>query len=141
MHRSTECAAESTGFSQVAERETAELVIAHVRQKTVGATMLKNTHPFRRGSFVLAHNGTIDGVGWLTSHTSTERRNEIEGETDSEKLFAFLMTRLDEHGTAEKSGRRGGSMVALSQADRDGNFLFSDGSTLFAFGKAGAVSS
>src|SRR5438477_7603822 len=57
IHRGTACAARCTRFDAIADAATARLVIAHVRKKTVGPTSLANTHPFRRGRFVFAHNG------------------------------------------------------------------------------------
>lgn len=133
VHRSIECAAESSRFSGVADSSHAALVVAHVRQRTVGETSLANTHPFRRGRHVLAHNGTVEAVSWLLARTSRERLLEIEGETDSERLFAFLMTRVDETGSIDDGVRR--ATCELRAHDRIGtvNFLFSDGVTLFAF--------
>src|SRR4051812_24255549 len=57
VHRSTSCAADCAKFGELTDGVTARLVIAHIRQKTVGPAALANTHPFRRGTFVFAHNG------------------------------------------------------------------------------------
>lgn len=35
------------------------LLIAHVRAKTVGSNTVKNAHPFKEGNTCLAHNGTL----------------------------------------------------------------------------------
>lgn len=36
-----------------------KFLIAHVRAKTVGKNSIENTHPFNRGKYILAHNGTL----------------------------------------------------------------------------------
>ena len=101
VHRSTECAARCPRYDEVVDGITTRLLVAHVRQKTVGVARLANTHPFRRGRFVFAHNGTVRDVAGLVSRTSTARLAEIEGETDSERLFAFILSRVDDAGDVE----------------------------------------
>lgn len=39
--------------------EEDNLLIAHVRAKTVGINIAKNAHPFNEGNVILAHNGTL----------------------------------------------------------------------------------
>src|SRR5260221_2627801 len=92
------CASEDERFHRLAVGSRGELLLAHVRQKTIGETSLANTHPFERGGWVFAHNGTIKDVAWLHARASSERLAEISGETDSELLFAWLLTRLDDTG-------------------------------------------
>lgn len=134
VHRSTACAMECGEFASVAEGAAARVAIAHVRQKTVGGTSLANTHPFRRGPFVFAHNGSVTATATaaLAARTSPERRAEVEGETDSERLFAFVLTRIDEHGDVER-----GVVAAVRELHAVGelgsaNFLLSCGARLFA---------
>ena len=92
------CAGEDERFHRLAIGTRGDLLVSHVRQKTIGDTSLANTHPFERGGWVFAHNGTIRDVAWLRAQVSAERAAEIEGETDSELLFAWVLTRLDEAG-------------------------------------------
>lgn len=47
------------------------LFIGHVRATTVGGTSLKNAHPFKRGNYILAHNGT------LKNHWNLLNKNDI----------------------------------------------------------------
>jgi len=101
IHRSTACAAECERYGELVEAVTAQLLIAHIRQKTIGETALTNTHPFQRGSFVFAHNGTVKDVAALVAGSSGERLAQIEGDTDSERLFAFVMTHVDAAGDIE----------------------------------------
>jgi glutamine amidotransferase len=94
------CAHEDARFHQLAERRGA-LLVAHIRQRTVGGASIENTHPFHSGRWVFAHNGTIKDIDYLRTHASAERRRAIRGQTDSELFFAFLLTRLDGAGLAE----------------------------------------
>ena len=92
------CAGEDERFHRLAVGSRGEVLVSHVRRKTVGETSLTNTHPFERGRWVFAHNGTVEDVTWLRGRASRERLAELRGETDSELLFAWLLTRLDEAG-------------------------------------------
>ena len=94
------CAGEDERFHRLAVGSHGEVLVSHVRQKTVGETSLANTHPFERGRWVFAHNGTVKDVAWLRAQTSLERLAEVRGETDSELLFAWLLTCLDMAGVA-----------------------------------------
>jgi glutamine amidotransferase len=65
----------------------------------VGGVSLKNTHPFVRGQWLFAHNGTVEGFaenpGPLLQLIPEHLGGEIEGETDSEHLFYALLGRLE----------------------------------------------
>ncbi|MDQ3338402.1 MAG: class II glutamine amidotransferase [Myxococcota bacterium] len=100
LERGTDCAAVSERYTALA-REPAALAIAHVRKATVGRTALSNTHPFQRDNFVLAHNGTITNVPALLARTSPELQT-FEGDTDSERLFAFVRTHIANAGDVER---------------------------------------
>ena len=132
LHKNDSCAASCPSYARVASEVMSSLAIAHVRQKTVGGTSLSNTHPFRRGHFVLAHNGTVGNVDALVRRTSAFRLAEVEGETDSERLFAFIACRIDESGDVETGVAR--AVRELHRLEDVGavNFLFSDGEHLFA---------
>jgi predicted glutamine amidotransferase len=134
------CASEDERFHSLAVGSRGEILISHIRQKTVGETKIVNTHPFERGRWVFAHNGTIKDLCWLRSQVSPERMAEITGETDSELLFAWLLTCLDEAGIAAEAASdrtdRVLSAAARRARERPGfgafNFLLSDGATTYA---------
>jgi len=140
IEKGVACAGEDERFHRLAGGSRGDLFLAHVRQKTVGETSLVNTHPFQRGSWVFAHNGTVKDVAWLRAHTAPERAAEIRGETDSELLFAWLLTRLDEagvaHAPANQDTDRAIGKAARSARERPHfgafSFLLSDGATLYA---------
>jgi predicted glutamine amidotransferase len=140
LDKGVACAGDDERFHRLAVRCRGELLISHIRQKTVGATSLANTHPFERGRWVFAHNGTINDVEWLRAQASAERVLEVGGETDSELLFAWLLTRMDEAGVTGEpaSPRTDAAIGAASRAARERHdfgaftFLLSDGRTTYA---------
>jgi predicted glutamine amidotransferase len=146
IDRGVACASEDERFHRLAVGSRGEILVSHVRQKTIGETSLANTHPFERGRWVFAHNGTIKDVAWLRTRASPERLAEIYGETDSELLFAWILTRLDEAGLTSQPASQE-TDAALDAAARDAreregfgafNFLLSDGMTTYAhrFGRS-----
>jgi glutamine amidotransferase len=134
------CAHEDERFHRLAVGSHGAMVVSHIRRKTVGETSLSNTHPFERGRWMFAHNGTVKDLAWLQAHTSAARLAEVHGETDSELLFAWLLTRLDEAGAAHtrastETDHAVGTAARLAR-DRNGfgafNFILSDGVTMYA---------
>jgi predicted glutamine amidotransferase len=85
-------------FKQVSERLLSHTFLVHVRRATVGAVDTANAHPFRYGRWLFAHNGTVFGFPelgpWMEERTLPELRNQIVGDTDSERLFLFLLSMM-----------------------------------------------
>jgi glutamine amidotransferase len=100
--RRATAAHEDIWFSVTAERTYAHVVVAHIRKATVGQPRLENTHPFCHGCWTLAHNGTVAGFDHLQSELERETDPELlvyrKGETDSELVFYWLLTRLKRAG-------------------------------------------
>jgi predicted glutamine amidotransferase len=149
VHKGTDPAGECNRFQQIAAGSAGTVLIAHVRKKTVGPTSIANTHPFIQSGWAFAHNGTLVDHSKLRARTSNERLGEIRGDTDSEVLFAFLLTRLDEAGvtrvgTDERARDEATRVVARAAAELRAeaagafNFLLSDGSSCFVhrFGRS-----
>ncbi|MFO0564848.1 MAG: class II glutamine amidotransferase [Polyangiaceae bacterium] len=140
FHKSTQTASEDPEFGKLAHATQGRVLIAHVRQKTVGPVRAENTHPFRRGRWVFAHNGTLTALEALRREVSESRRAEMDGDTDSELFFAYLLTRLDADGlTHEPVGPKTDEVVrrAVHDATSRGDFgtldaLLSDGVSLYA---------
>jgi predicted glutamine amidotransferase len=139
VRKSVACAAEDQDFRRLAVAP-GEVVISHIRRRTVGAVSLENTHPFRSGRWVFAHNGTIHERDYLRSSTSARRLAEVRGHTDSELFFAYLLTELDAAGVADAPAssdtdsvlRRVTSLLCTGPAFGAVNFLLSDGYAMYA---------
>jgi glutamine amidotransferase len=84
-------------------------IFAHVRAATAGGVNELNCHPFHFKNLLFMHNGDICGFENikrpLEQVLTQETYNMLEGQTDSEHLFALLIDNLDkqkEDHTAEE---------------------------------------
>lgn len=132
-------AVEDPWFADAAMRLRGSTLVGHVRRRTIGAMTIDNTHPFRSGRWVFAHNGTIVDLLGLKVLVSASRASMLVGQTDSEVLFAYFLTQLDEHALTEHPAN-GDTDTAIARAVEELrtitgsiNFLLSDGITLYAF--------
>ena len=85
-------------FSATAERIYAKTVLAHIRRATVGGASMHNTHPFRLGRWLFAHNGTITAFEKIRTQMEKETESHLQkrrqGSTDSEQAFLWLLSRM-----------------------------------------------
>lgn len=98
--RSEKTAVNDNLFQKVSGVVSSETVIAHIRNATLGSVNILNTHPFQYGHWVFAHNGNIKNFDkhrdQLLSRISPTLKRFILGATDSEVIFYFLLTRLEQ---------------------------------------------
>jgi glutamine amidotransferase len=136
--RSTRSAHVDPEFDQACATQSHAWIV-HVRLATVGDVVEENTHPFIRGQWCFAHNGTIDDRTYLQSQLSSFRNDERNGNTDSELFFAYLLTRFDRAAVLQSEPTDAFDQALLS-AVRDAtgrenfgalNFVMSNGKTLF----------
>jgi glutamine amidotransferase len=131
VERGTRCAHACERFAAVGDR-AARIVIAHVRKRTVGPVSLVNTHPFRHGDLVFAHNGTLGDAHALAARTAPEHLAEIEGDTDSERLFALVRTQIAAAGDISRGVAAAVRALHALPAPGSANFLLSCGERLYA---------
>src|SRR5688572_3599416 len=55
VHRHPACAGDDPRFDAIAAQARGEVLVAHIRKRTVGPLGTDNTHPFSSGSWVFAH--------------------------------------------------------------------------------------
>lgn len=97
--RSEKPAGEDALYRKAASSVASDVILAHVRQASAGCVALRNVHPFVHGPWLFAHNGTLHGftqnpqrlLGLIPEHLL----GCIEGETDSEHAFYFLLGQLE----------------------------------------------
>lgn len=96
--KSEKSAFEDRIFSCVSGIVSSETIVAHIRKATKGKISLTNTHPFQYGPWIFAHNGNIHNFQTLCPKILEEvdprLRPYILGETDSELIFYFLLTKI-----------------------------------------------
>jgi predicted glutamine amidotransferase len=103
------------------------VVIAHVREATVGDRRADNTQPFRMRQWLFAHVGEVAGFTavrerMIESLPDFLRRN-IRGQTDSEVLFHVVLSFLHDAGQLDSVDVAGSAIVgalrgAVTLADR-----------------------
>lgn len=98
LERGPTAAFADEAFAAWARKVSAPAVLAHLRLASVGPVHLDNAHPFRHGSWLFAHNGTIAGFsgarGAIEAEIDPRFRSVIVGETDSVRCFGVFLTRL-----------------------------------------------
>lgn len=111
--------------------------IVHVRQMTPGSTRHEsNSAPFSDGAGrFFTHNGYVDGFrdgvrDELLAKLSARRAEGIRGDTDSEVLFALVLSRIDDGAPATEAIRAVADVATLYGGRY--NVLFWDTATIIA---------
>ena len=109
-----------------------KFVVGHVRRASCGKKTHQNTHPFQRGQWIFAHNGTVRPIKNNTEFVLT--KFHPEGQTDSEYAFCYLLEKI---GSEKDTGKIKAILETESgKIKRNGyfNFLLCNSKVLFAFG-------
>jgi predicted glutamine amidotransferase len=107
VRKSARRAAEEPEYARLAHRALGDLGLVHLRWATPGLGIgYRNTHPFRCGPYVLAHNGAIHPQARLGEMLPAEWERRLAGTTDSERYLLHLMWRLE--------ARRGDMVAAVT---------------------------
>ena len=88
---------EDATFAREARSLVSRTFVAHIRFASTGAVERKNTHPFAQRGRLLAHNGVIGGLDRLEQELGDDRAL-VAGDTDSERFFALVTRRTEQHG-------------------------------------------
>jgi glutamine amidotransferase len=93
------------GFLAAGREVRSALLVAHVREASVGPVRHENTHPFLHDRWLFAHNGTVarfresaDVRTALAAEIDPDLRLCLRGDTDSERCFYLFLTRLRGRG-------------------------------------------
>jgi glutamine amidotransferase len=103
VHKAPISAFDDADFAREARRERSRTFVAHIRFASTGALTLANTHPFEQEGRLFAHNGVITGLSRLEEELG-EDRALVEGETDSERLFALITRETRRHQGDVRAG-------------------------------------
>jgi predicted glutamine amidotransferase len=129
-------AAAEPAYHELSRQPLGPLGLLHLRWATPGLAVQDcNSHPFRYGRYVLAHNGAIHPQDRLGEMLPPAWERQLAGTTDSERYFLHLMWRLAE---------RDGDVIAAiadTTADIAGRFAPNSlNAILLAPGKLYAIS-
>lgn len=120
----------SNQLPRLAREVRSKIAICHVRRATTGACSRKNCHPFAYKRWLFAHNGSV-ARGNLYRLLEEERRRLLEGETDSEVYFHWLLQCMDDRENPIDAIRR--ALAEAANHHHTGmNFVLSDGRKLYA---------
>ncbi|MEJ3403413.1 class II glutamine amidotransferase [Rathayibacter sp. YIM 133350] len=76
-------------------RREAPAGLVHLRMATDGmACRDDNTHPFTADGIAFAHNGALKPAAAIEAFIAPELRAQLRGDTDSERYFAVIRTKL-----------------------------------------------
>jgi glutamine amidotransferase len=94
-YRSTSRADADPAYDGITTAARTKAGIAHLRWATTGmANEMANTHPFLTDGVAFAHNGFAGETAELDEFIAPEIRSTLAGETDSERYFGVIRTRL-----------------------------------------------
>ncbi len=139
-------------FVEAARAARSRIVVAHVRDASVGPVAEENTHPFVHGRWLFAHNGTVARFRRsprvrqaVEAEIDRPLRAALRGETDSERCFLVFLSRLaarcrlDRAGLDDVRAALAAATATIARLADPGaerpsslNFLVSDGRILAA---------
>lgn len=97
------------GFAAGAREATSRTFMVHLRHASTGVVNMANTHPFAADERLFGHNGVVGDLPVLEERLG-DRRRQLVGDTDSERLFALV--------TAEIAARDGDVGAGIEAAVR-----------------------
>jgi glutamine amidotransferase len=84
-------------FARTAQEVSSRTFVAHVRFASTGSLTPRNTHPFQQHGRLFAHNGVIEDLQALELRLGPAS-SLLEGDTDSERLFALITSETQQRG-------------------------------------------
>jgi glutamine amidotransferase len=87
---------EDQAFAREARELESTTIVAHIRYATTGEAQPRNTHPFEQRGRLFAHNGVVEDLERL-EHELGDARSLVQGDTDSERLFALITRNIERH--------------------------------------------
>jgi predicted glutamine amidotransferase len=100
--RAPEIAQSSLTFQETISTTRTDGALLHLRWATSGIPVSeKNSHPFISHGYSFTHNGAIHPANALDSAITQKFKSEIQGETDSERYFYFILSEIEKHGLVD----------------------------------------
>ncbi len=111
------------------------IVLVHLRRRSVGDRTPDNTHPFQYGDFLFMHHGSIKAIDELRNKLPTDYRHRLQGDTDSELLFQWILYNMVKETSVIDGIRAGVETIkremwsSVSSLD----FVLSDSESLYVY--------
>ena len=154
-YHSTELPMYDRNLQKLANKVKANCVVGHIRatgytQGSQNIITIPNVHPFqfKNSKIVLAHNGGLanfDEIKFAIADKCSEKfKLQVQGNTDSEWIYALLLTKLDDNGEIHGSEKLAqATLETLSdikqlrvnagiKAHSAANLIVSDGTSLIS---------
>lgn len=117
IRRHLDVARESSAYDAAIRAATGPMMLVHLRRASPGLPLeLRNTHPFREGETVFAHNGQFDLSEELRADVLARGGRTPEGTTDSELFFSLVELYARETDPAQAVQAAAAELTALSVA-------------------------
>ena len=102
LSRAPETARESKTFLTALSNTNTDGALLHLRWATSGIPVGENnTHPFVHNGFTFIHNGAIYPKNALDDLIDSDLKSQVQGDTDSERYFYFILTEIRKLGIIE----------------------------------------
>ncbi len=100
VRKEPDSALASRELADLAAGQASESALTHLRWATLGLSVRSaNTHPFTGNGAAFAHNGSVSPPEALEELIAPQLRQQRQGDTDSERYFLAVLSRLDEGAT------------------------------------------
>jgi predicted glutamine amidotransferase len=94
-------AIDEPAYDKLAHQALGDVGLLHLRMATPGLPVeMRNTHPFARGGYAMAHNGAVLPLDRIGELLPAAWEQQLTGTTDSERYFLHVMSGLEAHGDA-----------------------------------------
>ena len=133
VRKAPDAARSSAEFAQRARYGSADLGMAHLRWATLGLDVrTENTHPFATRRVAFAHNGSINPPESLDPLLTRRARWKRTGDTDSERFFLAVLSRMQEGATPEDALAGTVAEIAATRSFTSLNCLLLTSDALYA---------
>lgn len=138
VEKSPAAAFEDPQFMTTCMSADSNIVIAHIRKSSGTPRTPENTHPFFYGDYVFAHNGSVHAKKGLRELMPKEFADRIQGQTDSEQLFYWILHNIERRGDVVQGIREAVEHVKANKGPETSafNFVMSDGEAVYAYRSA-----
>lgn len=133
VRKSPDSARKSAELAALAASTPSEAWVTHLRWATMGLPVQPdNTHPFSDGTVAFAHNGSIDPPAALDDLIAPELAAHRKGDTDSERFFLALLSRMSHSDPAQALVDTVGAIMSSAAKAKSMNCMLLTPEALYA---------